>query len=104
MGMPVKLSDELVESARGGSRQHGRSITGQIEHWPRIGRSVETVLRHQDVRALNRSPLSAPLTGVAGQAIQSAMEKVAAEIDRRPLERRVKAGRAFTSAIPRVQG
>ena len=43
MGMPVKLSDELVESAREEAANTDRSITGQIEHWAKIGRSVETV-------------------------------------------------------------
>ena len=52
MGMPVKLSDDLVASARKEAASTDRSITGQIEHWAKIGRSVETVLRHQDVQAL----------------------------------------------------
>jgi len=62
MGMPVKLSDELVASAREEAASTDRSITGQIEHWAKIGRSVETVLRHQDVQALKRSPADATLT------------------------------------------
>jgi hypothetical protein len=56
MGMPVKLSDELVESARQEAASTDRSITGQIEHWAKIGRSVETVLRRQDIQALKRAP------------------------------------------------
>lgn len=41
MGRAVKLSDELVESARHESRIYSRSMTQQIEHWARIGRAVE---------------------------------------------------------------
>jgi hypothetical protein len=50
MGMPVKLSDELVAAARKEAATADRSITGQIEHWAKIGRSVETVLRHRTSR------------------------------------------------------
>lgn len=53
MGMPVKLSDELVESAREEAASTDRSITGQIEHWAKIGRSVETVLRHRTSKHSN---------------------------------------------------
>jgi ParD-like antitoxin of type II ParDE toxin-antitoxin system len=104
MGMPVKLSDELVESAREEAANTDRSITSQIEHWAKIGRSVETVLRHKEVQALKRSPLSAPLTGVARQAIQSAVEKVAAETDRRSLARSLKAGRTVYQSGPAGSG
>ena len=41
MGRAVKLSDELVESARLESEIYSRSMTQQIEHWARIGRAVE---------------------------------------------------------------
>jgi hypothetical protein len=55
MGMPVKLSDDLVEQAREEARAADRSITSQIEHWARLGRSVESALRHDDVLALKRA-------------------------------------------------
>lgn len=51
MGMPVKLSDELVASARTEAASTDRSITGQIEHWAKIGRSVA---KH---RLMSRHPL-----------------------------------------------
>ena len=41
MGRAVKLSEELVESARHESEIQSRSMTQQIEHWARIGRAVE---------------------------------------------------------------
>ncbi len=41
MGSAVKLSEELVESARNESVIYSRSMTQQIEHWARIGRAVE---------------------------------------------------------------
>lgn len=52
MGMPVKLSDELVRQAREEAKSADRSITAQIEHWAKLGRSVESALRHEEVSAL----------------------------------------------------
>jgi hypothetical protein len=104
MGMPVKLSDELVESAREEAANTDRSITGQIEHWAKIGRSVETVLRHQEVQALKRSPLNARLTSGARRAIQSALERVVAEGNRRSLARSLQAGRTVYQSDPAGSG
>jgi hypothetical protein len=104
MGMPVKLSDELVESAREEAANTDRSITGQIEHWAKIGRSVETVLAHKDVQALKRSPLNAPLTSATRRAIQAALDGVVAETDRPRLARRLKAGRTVYQSDPAGSG
>jgi hypothetical protein len=104
MGMPVKLSDELVESAREEAANTDRSITGQIEQWAKIGRSVETMLRHTDVRALKRSPLNATLTSDARRTIQAALEKVVTETDRRSLARSLKAGRTVYQTDPAGSG
>jgi hypothetical protein len=41
MSSAVKLSDDLVETARREARIRSRSMTQQIEHWARIGRIVE---------------------------------------------------------------
>ncbi|MGH7818273.1 MAG: TA system antitoxin ParD family protein, partial [Candidatus Binatia bacterium] len=41
MPTAIKLSDEIVETARGEGRVMGRSIAGQVEHWARLGRAVE---------------------------------------------------------------
>lgn len=42
--MPVKLSGELVEDARSSAKLFHRSLTGQIEHWASIGRTIESQL------------------------------------------------------------
>src|SRR5712692_6331138 len=55
MGMPVKLSDALVKLARTEADAADRSITAQIEHWAKLGRSVETALRHEDALALKHA-------------------------------------------------
>ena len=104
MGMPVKLSDELVESAREEAANADRSITSQIEHWAKIGRSVETILRHQDIRKLKRSPSSVTLTSVARRSIEAALARVVAETDRRSLGRRLRAGRTVYQSDPAGSG
>jgi hypothetical protein len=66
MSQPVKLSDDLVLDARLTGEASERSIAGQVEHWARLGRAVEAVLRTGEVIALKRRgdvrPLSAALT------------------------------------------
>lgn len=41
MPTPVRISDELVSEAKKYSRIDHRSITGQIEHWAKIGKCAE---------------------------------------------------------------
>ena len=40
-GKAIKLSEELVESAREESAVMRRSVSAQVEYWARIGRRVE---------------------------------------------------------------
>jgi ParD-like antitoxin of type II bacterial toxin-antitoxin system len=55
MAQPVKLSDELIETARTTADDADRSLAGQIEHWASIGRAVEGMLTSTDVHSLKRS-------------------------------------------------
>jgi hypothetical protein len=41
MAKAVRVSDDLVIEARKFSRVENRSITGQIEHWAKIGKCAE---------------------------------------------------------------
>ena len=41
MATAVRVSDDLVQEARKYSRVDHRSITGQIEHWAKIGKCAE---------------------------------------------------------------
>jgi len=41
MATAVRVSDELVSEARKFSKIDHRSLTGQIEHWARIGKCAE---------------------------------------------------------------
>lgn len=52
MGMPLKISDDLVHAAREEAKVASRSATGQIEHWAKIGRAVELVMTHTELLGL----------------------------------------------------
>ena len=41
MAKAVRVSDNLVSEAKKFSRVENRSITGQIEHWAKIGKCAE---------------------------------------------------------------
>lgn len=41
MASAVRISDKLVREARLYSKVDNRSVTGQIEHWARIGKCAE---------------------------------------------------------------
>jgi len=41
MGIALKLSDDIIESARPYASAMHRSIPKQIEHWARIGKAAE---------------------------------------------------------------
>jgi len=41
MAKAVRVSDNLVREAKKISRVENRSITGQIEHWAKIGKCAE---------------------------------------------------------------
>jgi hypothetical protein len=41
MPTAVRISDELIKSARKVSQVENRSLTGQIEYWAKIGRIAE---------------------------------------------------------------
>lgn len=68
MSQPVKLSDDLVLSARLAGELLERSIAGQIEFWAQLGQAVEPLLSGTTVMALRKAgsiePLSARLASV----------------------------------------
>ncbi|HSB06009.1 MAG TPA: hypothetical protein VLK23_12530 [Thermodesulfobacteriota bacterium] len=41
MATAVRISEELVNDAKKFSRVDHRSLTGQIEHWARMGKCAE---------------------------------------------------------------
>lgn len=55
MPQPVKLSDALIDAARAAAGDADRSLAGQIEHWARLGRSVEGALTTNDAGKIKRA-------------------------------------------------
>jgi ParD-like antitoxin of type II ParDE toxin-antitoxin system len=97
MGMPVKLSDALVKLARTEADAADRSITAQIEHWAKLGRSVETALRHEDALALKHAggDLHRVFPGDSTrEAVHSVLRRIATTADR-SLLRSVRHAAAF---------
>lgn len=64
MGQPVKISDELLLEARQVSATMNRSIAGQIEHWARLGKSIEPVFTGEQTLVLARARKETPLSEV----------------------------------------
>ena len=62
MSQPVKVSDALVLDARLMGEATQRSIAGQIEFWARLGRSIETLLRGDEMLALCKAGKAKPLS------------------------------------------
>jgi hypothetical protein len=55
MPQPVKLSDALVDAARAAAEDADRSLAGQIEHWARLGRSVDGAVTAADAVKIKRA-------------------------------------------------
>lgn len=92
MGTSLKLSDDLVNEARQEAEAADRSLTSQIEHWARLGRKVESVLRHEDVLALKRSA-DEPLAPPTRRALLAALRRITSEGVRSELTAALKQGR-----------
>jgi hypothetical protein len=54
MGLPLRISDDIVLRAREEAEASDRSLTGQIEHWVKLGMAVEALLGHPEVLELKR--------------------------------------------------
>lgn len=108
MGMPVKLSDDLVISARVEAEATERSITAQIEHWAKLGRAVEAALKHVDILALKRSggDLAKAFPRQSKQAaVQALLERVASTTDRSGMVEKLRArGKPVYGTDPRFPG
>lgn len=51
----IKVSESLASEARAAAADSDRSLTGQIEHWARIGKAVEPLFTAPVVGSLKRS-------------------------------------------------
>ena len=92
--MPVKLSDELVLSARLEAMEADRSITAQIEHWAKLGRAAEVALGYTSATTLKRSggKAAAAVEGrVSYNTVSKALDKLVSSVDRRDIKTALRA-------------
>lgn len=90
--MPVKLSDDLVKDARQEAKGTDRSLTSQIEHWARLGRKVERILKHEEVLDLKRGG-DAPSAPPTRRGTLAALRRIASEASRDELAAKLRDGR-----------
>jgi len=104
MGMPVRLSDDLMELAKSAAEAATRSLTAQVEHWALIGRAVESALDHASLTALKAK--GGDLTSAipeAGRraAVTQAILAAVRGIDPDAIRKRIAAGKAPLHGIER---
>ncbi len=51
---PVRVSNSLSKAAKEAAEWSDRSVAGQIEHWAKLGRSVEAALSTAEIESLKR--------------------------------------------------
>jgi hypothetical protein len=106
VGMPVKLSDALVNAARKEAAAADRSITAQIEHWAKLGQSVEAALRHEDALAVKASDgklaVAFPIPATRDAVYQVLRTVVSA--DHAPLAKALRRGRTVYESDPSGSG
>jgi len=54
LAVAVKISADLADAARKEASEADRSLTGQIEHWAKLGRAAEAIMPSQVAAALKR--------------------------------------------------
>ena len=108
MGMPVKLSDDLVLSARLEAEATDRSIAAQVEHWAKLGRAVEAALQHADTLALKGSDgdLANAFPNLSQrETVHALLERIVATTDRSAVTGRLQArGKPVYGTDPRFPG
>jgi hypothetical protein len=76
MSTAIKVSESLAEEARTAAQDADRSLTGQVEHWARLGKAVEPLLTTKTITALKKWPeLSPEEEEIEKQRILEALEQ-----------------------------
>lgn len=75
MGTPVKVADELAEAAKAMAELANRSMAKQIEHWARLGRAVERLVKTSDVMAF-KAHLADPSDPDKVSAARAALDRL----------------------------
>lgn len=80
----VKISSELAALSKAAAEASDRSLTGQIEHWAKLGRAVESQLSTAASIALKTS--GGDLSKVADNGLREAIRKTMDTFDALPRE------------------
>ena len=76
MGSPVKVGDDLAAAAKESAELANRSMARQIEHWARLGRAVEQLVKTSDVMAF-KAHLANPADEGKTSEARAALERLA---------------------------
>lgn len=87
MPQPVTLSDALIDDARQTGEVAERSIASQIDHWARLGRVVDAVLRGDEVLALKKRRGALPLSHLLDADSEAGHARFHAHMNARPYPR-----------------
>lgn len=60
MSTAIKVSESLADEARTAAQDADRSLTGQVEHWARLGKAIEPLLTTKAITALKKWPELTP--------------------------------------------
>ena len=105
MGSPVKVADELVEAAREAAALASRSVAKQIEHWARLGRAVEELVKTADVTAFKAQaadPLDAAKLVEARAALERLVQALVDRTDRDAARKLISGiGKPVYEAVPK---
>jgi hypothetical protein len=81
MSIPVRLSEDLVQRGKLEAEDSDRSLTGQIEHWAKLGMALEYVLGHAYVVELKRRGAAVSVDDALSHAqTESGREEIAAQL------------------------
>lgn len=79
MGAAVKISDMEMQALREAAEVHNRSISGQAEHWIRLGRAVERDPRFGYVQIEEALRGLRPVSSLTDEQQEEFFERFAAE-------------------------
>ena len=104
MGSPVKVADELAEAAKETAELANRSMAKQIEHWARLGRAVEQLVKTSDVMAFKAhlaDPADEDKIAEAGAALERLVNALVERTDRDAARALIsKTGKPVYEAVP----
>lgn len=79
----VRLTTDLVDQAKVNAKMHKRSVKEQIEHWVRIGKSIESRISLTDAYCISQGLLGLQAVPIKNVIVESNVVLDELESDRR---------------------